>query len=73
MLTAGLAIPISGDIQLDLSYRYTDAGESRTDIGDIAVVRYREDGTRRDIPIPINKTSADYRTYSLLAALRFEF
>ena len=73
MLTAGLAIPISGDIHLDLSYRYTDAGESRTDIGDIAVVRYREDGTRRDIPIPINKTSADYRTYSLLAALRFEF
>ena len=73
MLTAGVAIPVGGNIHLDLSYRYTDAGEIRTDIGDIAIVRYREDGTRREIPVPINETSADYRTHSLLATLRFEF
>ena len=73
MLTAGVAIPVGGNIHLDLSYRYTDAGEMRTDIGDIAIVRYREDGTRREIPVPINETSADYRTHSLLATLRFEF
>ena len=73
MLTAGVAIPVGGNIHLDLSYRYTDAGEIRTDSGDIAVVRYREDGTRREIPVPINGTSADYRTHSLLATLRFEF
>ena len=61
MLTAGVAIPVGGNIQLDLSYRYTDAGEIRTDIGDIAIVRYREDGTRREIPVQIagDETSAD--------------
>lgn len=73
MLTAGIAIPIGSSTDLDLSYRYTDAGEIRTDAGDIAVVRYREDGTRREIPIPINETSADYRIHSILVALRFQF
>ena len=37
MLTAGIGIPIGGSIHLDLSYRYTDAGEIRTDVGDIAI------------------------------------
>ena len=73
MLTAGIAIPVGGRIRLDLSYRYTDAGEIRTDVGDIAVVRYREDGTRRETPVRINETAAEYRTHSLLAALRFGF
>ena len=73
MLTAGIAIPISGSKHLDLSYRYTDAGEIRTDIGDIAIVRYREDGTRREIPVTINETSADHRTHSLLVTFRFDF
>ena len=72
MLAAGVAIPIRDGIHLDLSYRYTDAGEIRTDTGDIAIVRYREDGTRREIPVPINETSADYRTHSLLVTLRFD-
>ncbi len=73
MLTGGIAIPVGGRIHLDLSYRYTDAGEIRTDAGDIAIVRYREDGTRREIPVRINETAAAYRTHSWLAALRFEF
>ncbi len=73
MLTAGIAIPIGGSIHLDLSYRYTDAGEIRTDVGDIAIVRYREDGARNEIPVRIDETAADYRTHALLAALRFEF
>ena len=73
MLTAGVAIPIRSSVHIDLSYRYTDAGEIRTDIGDIAIVRYREDGTRREIPVTINETSADYRTHSLLVTLRFDF
>ncbi|MDE0051875.1 MAG: hypothetical protein OXO52_18960 [Rhodospirillales bacterium] len=73
MLTAGVAIPIGGSILFDLSYRYTDAGEIRTDTGDIVIVRYREDGTRREIRVPINETAADHRTHALLAALRFEF
>ncbi len=29
--------------------------------------------TRREIPVRIDETSADYRTHALLAALRFEF
>ena len=73
MLTAGAAIPIGGSTHLDLSYRYTDAGAIRTDIGDITIVRYREDGTRREIAVPINETSADHRTHALLVALRYEF
>ena len=73
MLTAGIAIAVSASIRLDLSYRYIDAGEIRTDAGDIVIVRHREDGTRREIPVPINETSSDYRTHSLLAALRVEF
>ena len=72
ILTAGVAIPIRENIHLDLSYRYTDAGEIRTDIGGIAVVRYREDGARRQSLIPINATSADFRTHSLLVTLRFD-
>ena len=73
MLTAGIAIPVGDSIHLDLSYRYTDAGEIRTDVGDITIVRYRENGTRRETPVRINETSADYRTHALLAALRFAF
>ena len=73
MLTAGVAIPFGESIHLDLSYRYADAGENRTDTGDIAIVRYREDGTRSEIPVHINQTAAAYRIHSLLAALRFEF
>ena len=73
MLTAGIAIPIGGSIHLDLNYRYTDAGEIRTDVGDIAIVRYREDGTRNEIPVRIDETAADYRTHAVLAALRVEF
>lgn len=72
MLTAGVAMAIGGSVHLDLSYRYTDAGEIRTDPGDIAVVRYREDGTGRKIRVPIDETSADHRTHSLLVTLRFE-
>ena len=73
MLSAGMAIPVNSNLHLDLSYRYTDAGEIHTDTGDIDIVRYREDGTRRDIQVPINRTSADYQTRAWLAALRFKF
>ena len=73
MLTAGIAIAVGGRTHLDLSYRYTDAGKIRTDVGDIAIVRYGEDGARREIPVRIDETSAAHRTHALLAALRFEF
>lgn len=72
MLAAGVGVQLRENIHLDLSYRYTDAGEIRTDVGDIAIVRYREDGTRREIRVRINETSADFRTHSLLVTLRFD-
>lgn len=73
MLTAGVSIPIRERLHLDLAYRYADAGEISTEVGDIAIVRYRQDRTKREIQVPINETSAEFRTHSLLANLRFGF
>lgn len=73
MLTAGIAIPVRENMKLDFSYRYTDAGEIHTSIGDIRIVRYRENGQRREIPVKINETRADLRTHSLSLTLRFEW
>jgi len=71
MLAAGLTVPLGGDALLDFGYRYTDAGRIGTATGDIEVVRYNEDGTRRLLHIPINPTIADLRLHSLTAALRW--
>ncbi len=71
MLTAGFAVPIMEGVHLDFSYRYTDARNIRTEVGDINIVRYRADGTRRDIPVTINETSADYQTQAIFVAVRF--
>ena len=74
MVSAGVVIPITKRTRLDLSYRYTDAGEITTDVGDITIERYRQDGNRReDLLIEIDKTVADLKTHALLAAFRFEF
>ena len=72
MLTGGVSIPIRERFQLDLGYRYTDAGTIRTHIGDIAIVRYREEGTRRQIQVPINETTAKLQTHALFMTLRFD-
>ena len=74
MVTAGVVIPVTKRTRLDLSYRYTDAGEITTDVGDIIIERYRQDGSRRDdLLVEIDKTVADLKTHALLAAFRFEF
>ncbi len=72
VLTAGIAVPIFKDVHLDLSYRYTNAGEIGTDVADITIVRYRRDGTPREIVVPINETTVDYRTRTMLISLRFD-
>lgn len=72
MLAAGVGVQLRENIHLDLSYRYTDAGEIRTDVGDITIVRYRVDGTRRETRVRINETASDFRTHSLLVTLRFD-
>ena len=66
-------MPLNENLKLDLSYRYTDAGETGTDIGDIIIVRYREDGTRREIPVEIEETVADFKMNWVLLTLRYEF
>ena len=71
MLTAGLTVPLGGDALLDFGYRYTDAGRIGTATGDIEVVRYNEDGSRRLLLITINPTIADLRLHSLTATLRW--
>ena len=73
MLTAGVAIPVGENANLDLGYRYTDAGEIHTDSGDIKIARYRANGERREIPVRINETRADLRGHSISLALRFEW
>ena len=73
IVTAGVAIPIRERVHLDLTYRYGDAGEISTAVGDIAIVRYREDGTKREIGVPINETSTEFSTQALVAKLRFGF
>ena len=74
MVTAGVVIPMTKRTRLDLSYRYTDAGEITTDVGDITIERYRQDGSRReDLLVEIDKTVADLKTHGLLATFRFDF
>ena len=73
VVTAGVSIPIRERVHLDLTYRYGAREEISTKVGDIAIVRYREDGTKREIRVPINETSAELRTHTLLAKFRFGF
>ena len=74
MVSAGVVIPVTARTRLDLSYRYTDAGDITTDVGDITIERYRQDGSRRDdLLIQIDKTKAELKTHALLAMFRFEF
>ncbi|MYI45098.1 MAG: hypothetical protein F4123_01675 [Gemmatimonadetes bacterium] len=73
MLAAGLAVPlVEGSIQFVLSYRYAGLGEIQTDIGEMTVVRYRNDGTWGENLIRINQTAANLSAHSLLAAVAFE-
>ena len=71
-LKAGIAVPVLDNAYLDLSYRYTNTGEIETDVADVTIVRYRADGTRREIAVPINATKVDHRTHTLAMSLRFD-
>ena len=74
MVSAGVVIPVTKRTRLDLSYRYTDAGEITTDVGDITIERYRQDGSRRDdLLVEIDRTVAELKTHALLAVFRFDF
>lgn len=73
MVTAGLAVPVAARVRFDLAYRYTDAGSVGTAAGgDILIVRYNR-GYRSETEVPINETTADFRTHAVLATLRVDF
>ncbi|MDE0420544.1 MAG: outer membrane beta-barrel protein [Gammaproteobacteria bacterium] len=71
-LTAGIGVALRDTVHLDLSYRYTRMGAIETDVGDVTIVRYRADGSRREIMVPINETTVDHRNQTLVMDLRLE-
>lgn len=71
-LTAGVGVLVRESVHLDLSYRYTDMGRIETDAADVTIVRYRADGTRREIRVPINATAVDHGTRTLAMSLRLD-
>ena len=73
ILAAGVAVPLGGRFELDLGYRYLDGGDVETDLGEIDIVRYRSDGSRRDLAIPIDRTAGEYRTHTVSAILRWRY
>jgi len=73
MFAAGVAVPLDERLELDFSYRYLDGGDVETDLGEIDIVRYRSDGNRRDLAIPIDRTAGEYRAHTLSATLRWRY
>lgn len=71
MLAAGIAVPLGERFELDLAYRYLDGGDVETDLGEIDIVRYRSDGSRRDLAIPIDRTAGEFRSHTLAATFRW--
>ena len=73
MVAAGVAVPVADRVRFDVAYRYTDAGSVSTAAGgDILIVRYHR-GSRSEVEVPVNETTADFRTHAVLAALRVDF
>lgn len=68
LLTAGIAVPLSERLSLDLAYRFTDLGTVRGRSGKATVVRPR--GTRR---LTIAGTETDLQTQGLQMSLRYSF
>ena len=68
LLTAGISVPLSDRLDLDLAYRFTDLGSVTTGSGQAQVVRPA--GT---FSIPIDGTSAALQTQGVLLSLRYAF
>jgi len=68
LLTAGISLPLSARIDLDLAYRFSDLGSVKTSSGHAQVVR-----PTRTFSIPIEGTSADLKAHGLLLSLRYAF
>ena len=68
LLTAGISLPLSARLDLDLAYRFSDLGNVKTRSGQANVVR-----PARTFSIPIEGTSADLKAQGLLLSLRYAF
>ncbi len=68
LLTAGVSVPLSERLALDLAYRYTDLGALTTASGTAEVVR-----PSRQRSIPIGGTTALLRNQGLQLSLRYAF
>ena len=68
LLTAGVAVPLSERIDLEMSYRWTDFGTVKTPSGSARVVRPQGSTTLR-----VGGTQVDLATQAVIASLRFRF
>ena len=68
LLTAGVSIPVSERLDLDLAYRWTDFGTVKTNAGSAKIVR---PAGRSNLEIA--GTEIDLQSQAVLASLRFRF
>ena len=68
LLTAGVSIPVSKRLDLDLAYRWTDFGTVKTNPGSAKIVR-----PARRSNLEIAGTEIDLQAQAVLASLRFRF
>jgi len=68
LLTAGISLPLSGRLDLDLAYRFSDLGSVKTSGGQAQVVR-----PARTFSIPIGGTTSYLKTHGLVVSLRYAF
>jgi opacity protein-like surface antigen len=68
LLTAGVSIPVSERLDLDLAYRWTDLGTAKTNAGPAKIVR---PAGRSNLKIA--GTQIDLQSQAVLASLRFRF
>jgi opacity protein-like surface antigen len=68
LLTAGVSLPVSERIALELAYRWTDFGTVKTRTGTAQIVR-----PNRKTNLTIGGTEMDWTSQAVLASLRFRF
>lgn len=68
LLTAGVAIPLSDRIALDLAYRWMDLGQLTTPNATATITR-----PQRSTRLAIGGTQMDLQTQAVIASLRYRF
>ena len=68
LLTAGVSLPLSERLDLDLAYRWTDLGTVKTRAGTARIQR-----PNRKLNLEVGGTDLDLKSQSVLASLRWRF